>query len=239
MKMTFLEQLRRYTWFYRLHTPQELAWAGIFFSQFGEDKFLEAHFYEQKIGFYVDVGAFHPFAYSNTYLFYRKGWRGINIEPNPTSFPAFLKHRERDTNLQLAISQFEGVATFTSQGTTSGIDDQTHFYRTDTPNASKVSVKTMPLRIVLEKHLPKDTAIDFMSVDCEGHDRTVLESNDWSRFRPRVILCEEHAGRPGSALDEYMATQGYAYYLRLHLTKVYLEKQEWAAHLPVGAQPSA
>ena len=116
MKMTFFDRLRRYTWFYRQHTPQELAWAGISVSQFGEDKFLEAHFFNQATGFYVDVGGFHPYMYSNTYLFYRKGWHGINIEPNPASFPAFLKHRRRDINLQLAISRWRARVVLVAGG---------------------------------------------------------------------------------------------------------------------------
>jgi FkbM family methyltransferase len=236
MKMSLLDRLRRYTWFYRQHSPFELAWSGISLSQFGEDKFLEAYFFNQQSGFYVDIGGFHPYMYSNTYLFYRKGWRGIVVEPNPDNIAAFQRARPRDIILQLAISKQEGTASFSKQGACSGIDDETHVYKDDARRESKIAVKTRPLAAVLEENLPKNTAIDFMSVDCEGHDRMVLESNDWSRFRPRVILCEEHQARPGSPLDEYMASQGYAYYCHLHLTKVYLEKMEWSAHLPVVAQ---
>ena len=54
------------------------------YSQQAEDLSIQRYFGEEKMnGFFVDVGAFDPIKYSNTYLFYKKGWRGINIEPNP------------------------------------------------------------------------------------------------------------------------------------------------------------
>jgi FkbM family methyltransferase len=234
MKTTFFDFLRRYTWFYRRYSPHELAWAGISFSQHGEDKFLEAYFFNKSSGFYVDVGGFHPYMYSNTYLFYRRGWHGINIEPNPASFPAFQKYRKRDLNLQLAISGENGVASFSLREARSGINDHTYAFKEDPATARTVTVGTRRLSAVLEEHLPDECVIDFMSVDCEGHDRVVLESNDWSRFRPRLVLCEALEETAGLDLNEYMACQGYAFYCRLHITNVYLEKKEWAAHLPVG-----
>jgi len=52
------------------------------YSQEGEDLILLRIFEKKRIGFYVDVGSHHPFRFSNTYLFYRLGWRGINIDAN-------------------------------------------------------------------------------------------------------------------------------------------------------------
>ncbi|WP_233706612.1 FkbM family methyltransferase, partial [Helicobacter marmotae] len=71
----------------------------------GEDRILSALMgdKEGKSGFYVDVGAHHPFRYSNTYLFYTWGWMGINIDATPGSMAAFRKHRPRDINIECAI----------------------------------------------------------------------------------------------------------------------------------------
>ena len=41
---------------------------------------------------------------------------------------------------------------------------------------------------ILEAHLPASEEFTFLSVDVEGMDLAVLESNDWSRFRPEVIV---------------------------------------------------
>jgi len=48
-----------------------------------------------------------------------------------------------------------------------------------------------PLKDILAEHLPKDqNTIDFLSVDVEGYDLPVLESNNWNTYRPKVVLVE-------------------------------------------------
>ena len=42
---------------------------------------------------------------------------------------------------------------------------------------------------VLDDHL-KGRAIDFMTIDVEGFDFNVLKSNNWDKYRPKVILFE-------------------------------------------------
>src|SRR4051794_18853401 len=76
----------------------------ISYSQFGEDLWLADRFADQVSGFYVDVGAYDPFNASNTLLLYRKGWRGINVEPDPGALRRFERFRDRDVNLGVAIS---------------------------------------------------------------------------------------------------------------------------------------
>jgi hypothetical protein len=61
------------------------------YSQEGEDLIASRLFPNQSTGFYVDIGAHHPTRFSNTYLLYTKGWRGINIDPLPGSKELFDK----------------------------------------------------------------------------------------------------------------------------------------------------
>lgn len=51
--------------------------------------------------------------------------------------------------------------------------------------------------------MPAKTTVDFLDIDCEGHDLAILQSNDWNRFRPTVILVEAHG------LERQMETQEY------------------------------
>ena len=74
------------------------------YSMIGEDLFVDWFFKKKKIGFYVDVGCYHPLQLSNTYLLYKKGWSGINIDPNQTSIELFNFARKRDINKKLAIT---------------------------------------------------------------------------------------------------------------------------------------
>ena len=82
------------------------------YSQEGEDMILRRLFEKQQTGFYVDVGAHHPKRFSNTYFFYKKGWRGINIDAMPDSMIPFNKIRPRDINIEKPVSDKKQVLTY-------------------------------------------------------------------------------------------------------------------------------
>jgi FkbM family methyltransferase len=143
----------------------ELAWSRErSFSQFGEDLFLRRHFDGLADSFYVDVGALHPFQFSNTFLLYKRGWRGINIEPSPDGAAAFRRYRPRDINLDVAISSSGGDVRFRLAGPFAGIDDE-HLASRSVP-AESIVVPTRTLASVLDEHAA-DTPIDLLDVDCE------------------------------------------------------------------------
>src|ERR1700676_3422099 len=82
------------------------------YSHEGEDMVLRRIFHTQTSGFYVDVGAHHPYRFSNTCYFYRRGWRGINIDPNPDAIMAFRRDRPSDVNVCVGVSDIAGVLSF-------------------------------------------------------------------------------------------------------------------------------
>jgi FkbM family methyltransferase len=174
------------------------------YSQFGEDLWLGEYFADTPHGFYVDVGAYDPFNASNTLRLYRQGWRGINIEPDPAALARLQRFRPRDINLGLAISDVSGEARFVRDGSFSRI----HTSEQKTLSTGRqIAVRTRRLEEVLSEWT-HGIAIDLLDVDCEGLDLTVLQSNDWDRFRPRNVLAESHLDPP-SALDSYMSGVGY------------------------------
>lgn len=166
------------------------------FSQEGEDLLLARMFEEQKSGFYVDVGAHHPARFSNTHLLYRRGWRGINIDATPGSMATFRESRPSDINLEVAIASdgspcrfhlFNDPALNSACAELSAKRDGSTAYSIE----STIELPTRPLRDVLADYLPTDIAtIDLLTVDVEGRDFDVLLSNDWGRFRPKVVLIE-------------------------------------------------
>lgn len=167
------------------------------YSQFGEDVIAQHYFKSRntKSGFYVDVGAHSPKFFSNTYHFYKRGWRGINIEPTPGRVEMFRRMRPRDINLALAISDRDEELTFftfKAEGLMNTADPrQAEIYATELRETPKpMKVKARPLRDVLAEHLAPSSKIDLMSVDVEGFDAAVLRSNDWTAFRPELLLVE-------------------------------------------------
>jgi FkbM family methyltransferase len=183
----------------RLHHYTRERWTrpARSYSQFGEDAIARAFFEAKKTrrGFYVDVGAHSPKFYSNTYHFYKQGWRGINIEPTPGRIAMFERVRPRDVNLELAISDREEELTFfvfEAEGLMNTADprqaEACAAELRETP--TEVKVRALPLRDALAEHLPSPGRIDLMSVDVEGYDAAVLRSNDWTKYRPDLLMVE-------------------------------------------------
>lgn len=196
-----------------------LAFGRPIFSQFGEDQFLAARFSGQPLGFYVDVGAFHPFRFSNTCLLYPRGWRGINIEPDPDALSLFERYRPRDLNVQMAVASVSGEATFKRAGAFAGIDDGSYLWHEH--EGERITVTTQPLASILDERLPPDQHIDVLDVDCEGLDLDVLKSNDWRRFRPTIVLAEAHDLERSNLTTSFMQSVGYRPVTQIDLTLVF------------------
>ena len=202
--------LRNRLRFYRHHRPFELQWARVYYAQYGEDIVMAEYFRGMRDGFYVEVGAFHPILYSNTYRFYKAGWHGITIEPNPLRASLFRRCRPRDIMIQCAISADEGTARFAIDGEYSGIDGPQYPHKDRTQKAEHIDVPTRPLRAVLDEHLRSmERGIDILSVDTEGHDYIVLTSNDWTRFRPLLAVCEAFDAETAAQLRELFHSVRY------------------------------
>ena len=78
------------------------------FSQVDEDIFIKNYFLKKK-GFFIDIGCHHPFKGNNTYLLYKSGWSGINIDLNQLSIDLFNIARPRDKNICSAVSNKDGM----------------------------------------------------------------------------------------------------------------------------------
>lgn len=188
------------------------------YSQEGEDLILRRIFANKRDGFYVDVGAHHPRRFSNTQLFYRRGWQGINIEPNPDAIGAFHRSRRRDTNLQLGVSDraetlryycFDEPALNTFDHAIVQQRTQNTPYRL----VRTIDVPVQRLDEILARHLPASRRIDFLSIDVEGRDLAVLQSNDWRQFRPSIVLAEALGNSLDAIADsdifQLMKAEGY------------------------------
>jgi FkbM family methyltransferase len=201
---------------------------------------LKRLFGNKKSGFYVDVGAHHPQRYSNTYIFYQLGWRGINIDPMPGSSQKFDKLRPRDINLEIGVSTTKGelnyyrfndaaLNSFDKELSLSR-DRQSHFVLKDC-----IKVKVDTLKDILAEHSPEGQTIDIMSVDVEGHDLQVLQSNDWDKYRPKCILVESISSSltdiKKCPIYQFLTSNGYEIYAKTVLTYIYTNKTfvyEWS-----------
>lgn len=190
------------------------------YAQDSEDTILKRIFEYRNLyegGFYVDVGAHHPMKYSNTHFFYKKGWHGINIDAMPGSMKEFDRFRPRDINLEYAISNKEEILTYYQfeEIAFNSFDKMLSLSRAKDKNISVVDTKeinTTTLSSVFEQFMPMNQSIDFLSIDVEGLDFQVLQSNDWNKYRPKVVLIEVL----DTDIEQMMETKVYKFMVQRH-----------------------
>jgi FkbM family methyltransferase len=166
------------------------------YSQEGEDLVLARILGggESKTGFFVDIGAHHPTRFSNTYYFYRRGWRGINVDALPGTRKLFQRLRPRDITVECGVGLLEGSLKYFAfnEPALNTFSEQEAIKKECSPyhivNTFQIPVVT--LKQILDENLPSGVQIDFMTVDVEGFDHEVISSNDWNLYRPRVVLVE-------------------------------------------------
>jgi FkbM family methyltransferase len=182
-----------------------------FFSQAGEDQIAYSALSEvircQKKGFYVDVGAYHPTQQSNTFLFYKLGWRGINIDAGKDSMKIFQKVRPKDINLEMGVGLNEGSLEY-NEVSSLGLMNSFSKSNLKRLRQTKHIQKSYPVQIkrlstILDEYCPKNTVIDLLSVDVEGMDLEVLKSNNWDKYYPRLVIAEVE----GTTMEECLRTE--------------------------------
>jgi FkbM family methyltransferase len=209
---------------------KDYKYTRISYAQEGEDLLLDRIFKSKQNGFYVDVGAYHPKRYSNTYLFYEKGWQGINIDPSPNNMLLFNKIRPRDLNLEIGVSEELQTLTYYIYNEPAFNGFVKDFSEENTRGTSfkligQNEIQTFPLYVILDKYLPANQKISFMSVDVEGLDLEVLKSNNWEKYRPEVILVEMldtfAQNIPNSDINKFLVTMGYRFCCKTPHTAFY------------------
>lgn len=206
-----------------------------YYSQFGEDIMVNK-LLKDKNGFYVDVGAYHPKHFSNTYLLYKKKhWQGINIDPNPYSIKLFNKFRKNDINLQIGISKDKCskiLYRFSHSNWNTFSLDKANFWKqskADVHFLGEDKVECLPLKDVLDRYLPAGKQIGLLNIDAEGLDMDVLESNDWNEYQPGVVVVEcanfDPSHPDASAVYPYLTGKGYKLYAFLGLSLIFLKNE--------------
>jgi FkbM family methyltransferase len=173
-----------------------------------EQRLVRAFFGDAGSGFFVEVGANRPRQESQTWHLENLGWRGILIEPQP-NLADELKRQRRAQVFAVACSAPANAGKrmrLHVAGALSALDRNRM-----APGAAPERIIEVPVRtlddVLSEAQAPR--AFDFLSVDVEGHELEVLGGFDFARWRPRLILLEDHVAN----LDKHRFLQGAGYRL--------------------------
>ena len=153
---------------------------------------MENIFKDKKDGFYVDVGCGHPIKNNNTYLLNKKGWSGVNIDLDKDNINLFNIYRKHDDNIFAAVSDQQkevDLYFYHSKSAINTINKNVADYQQAKVSQIK-KIKTQSLNDILDKSNFKDLKIDFLSIDVEGSELSVLKNFDFERYSPKVIVVE-------------------------------------------------
>ena len=163
-----------------------------YYSFSGVDIIIENIFLNQKNGTYIDVGCQHPIKNNNTYLLYKKGWHGINIDLDSKNIDLFNSARPNDFNVNIAISDNVGEADlfyYHEKSPINTINEKVKNFQ-KAPLQSVKKIKTNTLNNVINTSPFKNNNVDFLSIDVEGHELNVLHGFDILKYSPKVIVVE-------------------------------------------------
>ena len=160
------------------------------FSQGSMDLILEHIFKDKNNGFYVDVGCQHPIKNNNTYLLYKKGWAGVNIDLDRINIDLFNFFRPNDKNINLAVSnKIESAKLFYyHQKSPINTLDEKVSLKQNAKIEKEINIQTNTLENILDNYSIKE--IDLLTIDVEGFELKVLEGLNFDKYKPSVIIVE-------------------------------------------------
>ena len=164
------------------------------YSLFGEDLAASKFFKNKKKGFYIDIGCYHPTHINNTYLLYKKGWNGINIDVSQFSIDLFKFMRPDDLNYKCAVSETKKKVNLYYQKEHSQLIsiNKLTAKKFIKGRLKKKIINSFSLEEILSWGKYKDYEIDFLDVDVEGADLQVLKGLNFSKRKPKLICVEIH-----------------------------------------------
>ena len=141
-----------------------------------------------KKGIYIDVGCHHPLINNNTYILYKNGWKGINIDLDFNSIDMFNYFRPNDDNIITALSNKKGQADLYFFHNRAAKNTISKLRGKGAKSIKKIEVNTLDNIIKNSKFKIKH--IDFLSIDVEGNELNVLKGLNFKKYRPKVISIE-------------------------------------------------
>lgn len=209
-------------------------------SQSGEDIIIEYLFGLRKIEqpSCLDIGAYHPMVANNTFKFFRKGSKVVNIDANPAAIEMFKQYRRKDINLNIGIGAQKGSFDFyimedAALNTFSEAEKES-LEKLGNKLKEVKKIAMLPVNEVLEKYFALK-APDLISIDAEGVDIDIIRSFDFSKYSPKVFCIEtinytpDGTGTRRIDLCDMIETAGYFEYANSNINSIYVNKVWWFA----------
>lgn len=205
------------------------------------DELYERYIGDKTDGFFVEIGAFNGYNWSNTLPLISAGWSGIMVEADPENFSKLAMRHMSNPKLklvQVAIAKDRGLAKLYQGGSTSTIYEPTvDIYHGIPPLACAglshdcfVMVPKYTMDDLFDFYNCPDH-YDVLVIDVEGGEIDVLAGYDIASHRPTMAIIEAHEQSPFQALrkkarkiNRYFKDNGYKKIQSDEINNVYVNR---------------
>ncbi len=179
-EMTFLEKI-----YYERYTKKSYSLSNV-------DLIIDYLFKNINKGVYIDLGCNHPIKFNNTYLLYKRGWSGINIDSDFDSIKLFNKFRSNDFNVRNIVSDDESVKKlyyYHKRSALNTLSKDLVDSRTSKPSKI-IEEKSVTLNKIIEDSPYQNSKINLLSVDIENHEFEALKNFNFLKYKVDVLAVE-------------------------------------------------
>lgn len=210
------------------------------YAQCGEDLIID--FLASKFGWktfsYLDIGTNHPKKFNNTYLFYKKGSRGVCVEPDKDLVRIISSQRSGDITLNVGLSSGEeSMAEFYIMS----VNTLNTFSKEDAEKLDKEGVYTIkeivkvPLKninTILSESFDGKTP-NLISIDVEGWNEEIIRSLDFEKYQPELLCLEtvtfatDNTEKKIDSIIEFVKSKGYFVYADTFINTIFINQNFW------------
>lgn len=182
-------------------------------SQLRQDLFVLSQLGFKKNGYFVEFGATDGMRLSNTWLLEKKfGWTGILAEPCKNWHKDLQKNRTCHISTECVWSvsgaTLQFVETSLAELSTVAAFQDCDGHAHSRGAKKNYEVQTISLVDLLAFfNAPK--MIDYLSIDTEGSEFSILQSHDFNRYRFRLITCEHNSSPARTQIFDLLTKNGY------------------------------
>lgn len=172
------------------------------YAQHGEDVIIDTLRINLSIKDFawIDVGAYDPVVLNKTMYFYKKGFRGVNIEGDPSLYKNFLKTRKKDININALVSDEECESDFyimnpPTLNTMNALEAKRIANLEGHSIEKVVKIKSILLSSIVDKYFDGKFPA-FLNLDAEGCELRILKTIDFVNNYPKIICLRVGAYSP-------------------------------------------
>lgn len=195
------------------------------FSQFGEDLVVNKILSKIPNGNFLDLGSFHPIHFSNTFLLYLRGWRGINIDANIELIEISKKIRPLDKSIFAYLSNKNEEVFYIKNYKHPSMNRLSKDISDLEKNEEYITVNTDTLENLIKGYEILLKNLYYLNIDLEFSDEKILKNFNFNIYHPLLITIENQNFNfyNENSICKFLKNYNYSLYSYVRPTAFYID----------------